>query len=368
MPLTWQGRMRRKLRIAALAALLVAASCAFATTPPASAGAPRQFFGMSAWNYPSSFEFLRMAQGGVGTFRVNFYWPDIEVREGAYNWSRYDALFADAARVGIRLLPTVWGSPSWAAQGASYPPTSHHARKAFASFLRTSLGRYGTNGFFWRTHSSLPTRPPSGWEVWNEPSHWKFWQPKANPAGYVKLLRLAAQVIRKRDPSTKVVLGGIPNVYGDPAIPFIKQLYKQKGFRGAFDIMNVHPYSQNTQALEDAMAAVRRVMANNNDSKKPIWITEIGWASSGPKGDTLVSGRQGQAKELKNAYNAMVDMRKQLNIGMVVWFSWRDHPLDQGEADWWGPHTGLFDLKGKPKPAWNEYVKVAGGKAGSGHL
>jgi Glycosyl hydrolase catalytic core len=366
-PLIRQGRTHTRLprlRAIALAAVLAVAVVASVGAPPASAKVPRGFFGMSAWNYPSTFDLQRMGNARVGTFRVNFFWPDIEPGKGRFTWSRYDALFTNSARVGIRLLPTIWGSPSWATQGTAYPPTSHSARTAFATFIRAALQRYGNDGSFWRSHPTVPKLPPAGWEVWNEPSHPKFWAPKRNAAGYVKLLRLAAQVIRKNDPQTQVVLGGIPNVYGALAIPFIKNLYRQKGFRSAFDVMNIHPYSTSAQALEDAVRAVRQVMSDNHDDAKPLWITEIGWASSGsansPK-NSLIRNKQGQAKELRTSYQRMIDLRKELNIGMVVWFSWRDRPLNEGEEDWWGPHTGLFGVHNQAKPAWGEYVKLSGG-------
>ena len=102
---------------------------------------------------------------------------------------------------------------------------------------------------------------------------------------------------------------------------------------------------------------------------KQIWITEVGWASAGPKNQyPLVRSKKGQAKMLSQSLSAMANERGALRLGLLVWFSWRDRPVEQGEDDWWGPHTGLFQTGGTSKPAWKAFVKVTGGKTGSGRL
>ena len=61
-----------------------------------------------------------------------------------------------------------------------------------------------------------------------------------------------------------MVVAGIPNVSGAPAIPFMKKLYKVHGFRGAFDVMNVHPYAANATALRQAMQSFQRQANSRN--------------------------------------------------------------------------------------------------------
>lgn len=309
-----------------------------------------------------------MGRGGVGTFRFLFYWRAAEPSRGARDWSEYDALIANAARNHIRTMPQVWGTPAFLGNAPNSPPTSNSARTAFAAFLKDAVDRYGSRGAFWAAHPALPKLPPAGWEVWNEPSVSTFWAPPRDPKGYVRLLKVGAGVIRKEDPKAKVVVAGIPNVYGALAIPFLKSLYKVHGFSKAFDVMNVHPYAVNTTALVDAMKSFRSLMAKKGDGKKPIWITEVGWASNGPSNQPQVKGRKGQANTLRSAYKAMLAARKKQRIGLMVWFAWRDRDVASGEDDWWGPHTGLFTVDGHSKPAWNAYVKVTGGRSGSGQL
>jgi hypothetical protein len=93
----------------------------------------------------------------------------------------------------------------------------------------------------------------------------------------------------------------------------------------------------------------------------------MGWATGGPPG-YFTTSLKGQAKLLKAAFKALLRTRRELNLGTVIWFQWRDRKLNPGEADWWEPHTGLFTLRGKPKPAWRAYVTFTGGRPGRGRL
>jgi hypothetical protein len=45
-------------------------------------------------------------------------------------------------------------------------------------------------------------------------------------------------------------------------------------------------------------------------------------------------------------------------------FGLQDRPYTASERPWWGPHVGLFDVAGHPKPAWNTFVSFTGGRPG----
>ena len=94
------------------------------------------------------------------------------------------------------------------------------------------------------------------------------------------------------------------------------------------------------------------------DADKPIWISEVGWASSGtPPG--LVVGPAGQATYLRQLFEMVKAERDRLGIAGVVWFSLNDTP-----GPLWVGHCGLFRLDGSPKPSWETLAQVAGGSAG----
>jgi hypothetical protein len=98
-------------------------------------------------------------------------------------------------------------------------------------------------------------------------------------------------------------------------------------------------------------------MRRFRDDEKPIWITEVGWASRGtPPG--LVVGSRGQADYLRQTFELAAAGRDRLWIAGVVWYSLTDTP-----GPLWVGHYGLFKLAGAAKPAWSAFVQVAGGSS-----
>ena len=237
---------------------------------------------------------------------------------------------------------------------------------AYAALIRDLVRRYGKTGGFWKTHPQLPKTPLAGVQVWNEPSH-PYFSNTSKAADYVKLLKASAKAVRSTDPGMKVVVAGIPNTGGKKLVTYVKELYGVRGFRKASDVVALHPYAVNARAVFDVLKRVRSIMNSHGDGAKPIWITETGWASN--KGGYFSAGSpQAQAKILSQLYKGLIKRRRKSKIGLVAWFAWRDRNLQPGERDGWVTHTGLFEVDGTPKPAWNALVKVTGGRAGSGRL
>src|SRR4051812_40145797 len=101
-----------------LAWMAVVAIVLALTMPAASAEArpPRSFFGLAAWTPPSPGQFQRMARAHVGIYRTTMLWSIVEHRRGHRDWRYYDEMVARAAHAGLTLLPTLVGSPRFAAK------------------------------------------------------------------------------------------------------------------------------------------------------------------------------------------------------------------------------------------------------------
>jgi len=358
--------LSRMLVSAACAALAVAASPAAAKAPKPP---PATFFGVDAWTTPSPHEFSRMAKGRIGVYRFLLNWSFAERCAGCRDWSASDKDVANAARAHVRALPFVWGSPSFLEREPRLPPLSPSGLNDYSAFMADVVKRYGTQGSFWNAHPEIPREPLAGIQVWNEPSHPYFWSSNPRASDYVRLLKAASKATRAADPGTKVVVAGIPNVGGKRLVDYVTELYRVAGFRKAFDVMALHPYAITAQAIFDTMARVRSIMTSHRDGGKQTWITETGWASTKMKYFAPFAGSpKGQANVLTQLYRGLISRRKSQKIGAVMWFSWRDRRLAKGEKDGWVTHTGLFQIGGKPKPAWKALVKITGGKPGSGSL
>src|SRR3954452_8441930 len=123
--------------------------CLGLTSHAGAATAPRAFYGVIPANDPDASEIARMGTGKVGTLLINFVWGAVQPTAGSpYDWSHYDAIIGAAPEQGIRVLPTVYSSPSWAASRTNYPPAKAHLND-FRAFVQAAAARYGANGIFW---------------------------------------------------------------------------------------------------------------------------------------------------------------------------------------------------------------------------
>jgi hypothetical protein len=327
----------------------------------ASAAAPRQFYGVIAANDPDSTEIARMGTGRVGTLRINFVWGAVQPSEGSsYQWGHYDAIIGAAAQQGIRVLPTVYSSPAWAAHRTNYPPDKAHTA-AFGAFVQAAAARYGANGSFWSENPGIPRTPVTDWQLWNEVNSPSFWYPKPNAKQYKKLLIAAHKGVRSVDPKARIVIAGMyptPRLkHGDGIVlsKYMRQLYRSGGRRW-FDVMALHPYALTPKQTLKTIWQTRRLLRRYKDGRKPIWITEVGWATSGYRTLRTVKPKL-QAKYLRQTFHLTARSRKRLRIAGVVWFSLQDE-----KPKIWFYRTGLFTRGFKPKPSWRSFVRFTHGK------
>jgi polysaccharide biosynthesis protein PslG len=323
--------------------------------------APREFYGViaSAERGPDSAEIARMGAGGVGTLRINLVWGAVQPTPGApLDWLLYDRLIGDAAQNGIRVLPTVYSSPAWAAATPNHPPARSH-RDEFAAFVRAAVQRYGSNGEYWSTHPWFPKLPITNWQLWNEVNSPSFWYRKPSAKQYVSLLRVFRRGVKSADPAARIVLAGLfrtPRIRnGVPFDRYLPGIYRSKGKR-LFDAVAVHPYASTPRVALDTIKETRQIMSRFKDKRARVWITEFGWASGGPRNKLTVSPAR-QATYLRKTYRLLAANRKRLRIAGAVWYSWRDVP---GGTVWFD-YTGLFTADLTPKPAWGAFVGLTGG-------
>jgi len=322
---------------------------------------PRAFYGVVAANDPDSTEIARMGAGRVGTLRVNVVWDAVQPAPGApYDWSRYDALIGAAAQQGIRVLPTVYGSPPWVAARANYPPSTDRFGD-FRAFVHAAAERYGSTGTFWAANPAIAKLPIVDWQLWNEVNSPTFWYQKPKAKQYAALLRVFSDGIRSADPAAQIVLAGLftnPRIeHGIPLKRYLPALYRAKT-RSAFDAVDVHPYSTTPEQALRAVRGTRRIMSRFKDQKAQLWVSEIGWASGGDPTPLTVSPQR-QATYLRRSFRLLAANRVRLRIAGVVWYSWRDLP-----SNIWFDNTGLFTVGLTPKPAWSAFTALTGGSPG----
>ena len=342
-------------------ALLALAVLCLAAPAVASARAPRPFYGVMTAGEPTPVELTRMGEGNVGTVRINLAWSGVQASPtGPYDWSRYDGIIGSAALNHIQILPILYSSPNWAAARPNYEPQPQF-RPYFEQFAKAAAERYGSNGTYWAQHPELPKTPILHWQIWNEVNSPSFWGPDPpNAADYVDLLRAAHDGIKAGDPQSKVMLSGLfltPRIHNGIFLSkYLPAVYRAGG-KGLFDELAVHPYSISPRDALNDVREVRKITRRFGDKRKPLWLTEIGWATGGVPNSALTVSPKQQARYVSQTFRLMAANRNRLSLGGVVWYSWRDE-----DTPIWFDHTGLFTVGFNPKPAWRAFVHVTGGR------
>ena len=339
---------------------------AFAATT--SASAPKSFFGMMSVNNLTEVDAERMVRGGVSTYRFPIAWNSVQPNKGAeYNWTGPDQMIAAAAKNRLKMLPIMLGTPKGYAGRTTVVPVNNASQVAgWKEFIRNAIRRYGPNGEFWAENPELPKSPIRTWQIWNEANFHYFTTP-VSPPKYTKLLRISKLILNKEDPNAQLMLTGL---YGSPKdIPgkamksykYLQKLYNLKADR-YFDSVAIHPYTPSTGQLKALMLRVRKTLNRNGARRTPIHITEIGWGSD----RRTVFGMKtpaGQAKQLKSGYKALFRLRNKLKLRSAYWFAWQDVPSNEVTCNFCYS-SGLFKPGHplRPKPAWNAFVSLTGGK------
>jgi hypothetical protein len=367
-------RLAAPLLVACLVIGLVA--CAGNGSAKPLPAAPKGFFGIAPQSILTDTDVRYMKAGGIEAIRWPLPWDSVQpTAKGGYNWEAFDQVVTVAARRGLQVLPFVYATPKWIARKyTTMPIDSARARTAWTAFLEAAVKRYGPGGEFWNERApgvvqyepAIPRPVPiRTWQLWNEANFFYFAYP-ATPQRFVRLLKLSSPVIKRVDPTAKVVLSGLfgePTASGKrgmPATQFLSAVYRA-GTKRFFDGIALHPYAAFTEDLEEMVEGIREVTVENRD-RVPLYITEMGWGSDNNfKQVAFEQGIRGQVKQLKASYEYLLENRRKLNLKQVYWFSWKD--LE--ESCTFCGSVGLFreGTKFRPKPAWHAFVAITGGRA-----
>jgi hypothetical protein len=358
---------------ATLAAAAIAAAILIVPSAQAKAATPPGVFGLNyVFKDITNGDVLMLKKSGAKTVRWTMNWSNTEPRSGTWNWSAADKVVGGLAAQGIRVLPVMWGSPSWVASSAITAPVATQAqRNAWSSYLRAAVKRYGPGGNYWtgayrKQHPGKTPVPINTWQIWNEANLSSAMKP-TTPATYAKLLTLSHAPIKQTDPRAQIMFSGLlshpPN--GATAWTFLRDVDHQPGARTAFDIMASNAYSPTVAGMLDDLDHIRQTMAANGQGRKPLWISEVGWGSDpvNPASGGYTKGMTGQKKILVQAFNALLQKRASMRIGKVLWFNFRDPAGSKTGNQICGycASAGLLNNTWGTKPAWSAFLNYTGG-------
>ena len=283
-----------------------------------------------------------IASAGIQAVRVDFAWPNIEPNQkGKYNWNDYDRMVRILRKNGIEILALVNYSAIWASSGDtcnwydwgySVPKNSTD----FGDYVRVLVERYRDD--------------VKCWQIWNEPNNSMFLK-SADPLKYSELLEQAFYSVKYSDPTAVVVLAGLASdaskmhpefTWVEPA-EFLQAIYSVTEGE-FFDAVARHPYASpgpmGLEYIRQQVQNIRRVMTENGDQHKPLWITECGWSASGKWSE------QSQSQWILEDYAYLTGLDF---VGPVFWYNFRN----KNTGDEFKDNLGLIQRDWNPKPVYN---------------
>jgi hypothetical protein len=363
-----------RLRAGPFVAILAAA--ALIAPAAASAGVPRDFYGVVTQGGLGPDDARLMSEAGVRTLRFHLDWRSFQSQPGrcqaadevdVCDWRGLDYGIGLLASAGIRSFPFLLNVPWFVDEDSNVPPIHSKAdRRAWVDFVTAVVARYGQGGEYWRRYfeAQFPGSAPlpiTDWEVWNEPSDGSYWQPRPDPREYASLLELTGRAIHRANQRANVVSAGLfgtpnPRNHGIKAFRYYPKLFAHRGIARHFDSIGVHPYGPTLGRVKTQMGWLLDAIKEAGLRDRDVWVTEIAWSSSQPP-SILGVGPEGQAANLNSSFALFRRERRDWNIAGLHWYAWQD--LEGPGLCEFCHEAGLVTFDRQPKPSYYAFAENA---------
>lgn len=307
--------MRRALVSAALAVSVLLTGAVAAA--PAQAGGPIDDaqFGMHVPRISQGVE-TTVNNGSVRLWDSGVAWGQVEQKKGAYWWNGLDAAIGNANAQGKEIMYVLGSTPKWAASNTkqgTYPnkgaASNPKSIKDWKNWVTAVVKRYG---------GSIES-----YQIWNEANLTTFWQ--GTPKQMAKLTQEAYKIIRKYDPTAKVVAASttvrLQSAYKKFFPAYMKELKKLKW---PIDVVSVHLYPASKGTPADRVTYIKQVQADMKKAKvpasKPLWDTEVNYGIAGPGSGNPDQNIEGPTAAAWVAQTYLDNIL--YGVGRAYWYYW----------------------------------------------
>jgi len=285
-----------------------------------------------------------LAELGAKWARVQTGWCRCEPARGQYDFAWLDAIVDRLRAIGIQPWFNLgYGNRLYTPEATNQfavgwaPLWSEEARQAWLRFVRALAENFRDR--------------VKHWEIWNEPNHRNFWKPhEADPAEYVRFVRMTAPVIRQTVPGAMIV---------GPAVwsPSYFAACFDLGLGELVDKVSYHWYRASPEhKYEGAVAGCRDVLARHH-LKQPLWQGESGCPSQTAGAGALSKYPWTEALQARWVVRrTLADLR--LRVELSSYF----HTVDMLYPNEDGTPNGRLNPKGllrrsnyTPKPSYFAY-------------
>lgn len=275
--------MRRAL-IASLSALAIAGSTiSIAPAALASNPVPPTQFGMHVPAIANG-EDPGVTYGGIRLWDSGVAWGQVQQAKNKFWWNGLDAAISNSNSQGVPTLYVLGSTPKWAATNkkqGKYPnkgAASMPKMKDWKNWVTAVTQRYGAS--------------IDSYQIWNEANLATFWE--GTPQQMAQLTREAYKIIRRNDPTAKVVAASstvrLTQSYQKFFPAYLKELKKMNW---PVDAISFHGYPSGTGTPGDRADAIELTIADMKKAgvpaSKELWDTEVNY---GIKGPGSIPGRQ----------------------------------------------------------------------------
>jgi len=301
-------------------------------------------------------------------------WGNVETKKGTFDWSMIDENVKQFSVEETYLVPIVKPFANWdqekchadskydadygSEKGGKLKVGKPCDMEAYASFLEKAVERYDGDG-----QDDMPglTIPIKYWEIMNEPSmqggstggmgeELKFFVGTSDE--YFEILKTSYQAIKKVDPESKVLHGGIAGMQ-QSFVDFWDPIFK-KGAANYFDITNIHTISTD-ERRHDSYVIKFKEFLKKYKINKPIWVTELQYGSLAEKPADLTSF---ETLMVKNSVFTLAMGADKL-FYIENWLHW-DNPFKEEPKDKEDDKEDKIEKKsGKDEKEKDTYLKEA---------
>ncbi len=316
----------------------------------------------------------RVGEAGFGWQKTLFQWRLIEPAKGVFDWSEADRIVAASKQANVKIIARLDFQPDWARGGAAVhngPPDNY---QDFSDFVYAFVARYSADSQIGRVHAV---------QIWNEQNLDREWGmgviSKQSAADYVRLLKGAYEAAKGADPSIVVISGGLSptattNGQAQPDDTYLRWMY-EAGAKAYFDVLGAHGpgFKAPPTASPEEVAAnklyggyrvfafrrvedLRKVMVDNGDSDKQVWLLEFGWTSDSVHPDYAwhsVSEEE-KADYLVGAYQ-WAHKNWSPWIGVMTLWTMPDPNWSQDREEYW---WAIVNPDGSSRPAYDRLLRA----------
>lgn len=301
-------------------------------------------------------EMIATSRAGLSAMRIDAMWGALESVPEQWQWKDFDRLVELGARHQVAMQVILDFCVGHAA-GPSPQAAYTEAKKRGDAMAMKILMFAAPMEAPWRRFVATITARYKGriklWEVWNEPDLAGFWN--ASIDEYIRILRSAAEEIRRTDPENVVLSGGFATVleHGGRSLNPEMQARVLAEASDAFDAHAYHghgPFSPFRVSVEGELARLRARMKVT----RPLYFSET----------ALTSGHNGELVQAAALVKKLAFARSVGAIG-YTWYSLRNDGWDRNDDEL---NYGMLQMDFRPKAVFAACIELTRRMRGTRYL